>query len=291
MKKLLMITSLIFSGSIFAQSTDNTCKRMDKMETFLKDSIKISADQQSKISAVHAEYCPKLQAVKSAENTSEDKKKELKTLRKEVQAKYKEILTDEQLKSLKAKRKAKKEHRKNHPKKKMDAQSMTNKMTEELGLTETQKPKVLALNQQLIDDRKTIRTQAKEGAEKDQVKTARKAAMKKYKDGLKEVLTEEQLKTLKSKRKKRGQKGQSAEKMTERQTKKLNLTEEQKPKVLALNQKLVADKKAITENGTSDEESNKKAMKELRKKYKSDLKELLTDEQIELMKSKRKKKE
>lgn len=56
MKKVFIISSLIFSGSIFAQSTDKTCKRMDRMEHFLKDSVQINAQQQSQVSSLHAEY-------------------------------------------------------------------------------------------------------------------------------------------------------------------------------------------------------------------------------------------
>jgi len=197
MKNLLIITGLIFSGSVFAQSSSNTCKRMDKMENILKDSIKITSEQQSKISTLHATYCPKFKAIGSSDKSKDEKKSEMKTLNKELKSKYKEILTEEQLKSLKEKKKSHKKHHKGKKDKRMDAQAMTDKMAEKLTLTEEQKPKVLALNQKLIADRKVI----KDNSETDEVKkTSMKKLRKAYKADLKEVLTEEQLKKLKNRK-------------------------------------------------------------------------------------------
>jgi len=103
MKNLLIITGLIFSGSVFAQSSSNTCKRMDKMENILKDSIKITSEQQSKISTLHATYCPKFKAIGSSDKSKDEKKSEMKTLNKELKSKYKEILTEVRLGTMKEK--------------------------------------------------------------------------------------------------------------------------------------------------------------------------------------------
>jgi hypothetical protein len=65
----------------------------------------------------------------------------------------------------------------------------------------------------------------------------------------------------------------------------LNLTDAQEPLILALNKKLMADRKSIQQN---DNDLDKEAMKDLRVKYRADLKEILTADQIALMKSERK---
>ena len=197
MKKVFIIISLIFSGSIFAQSTDKTCKRMDRMEHFLKDSIQINVQQQSQVSSLHAEYCPKFQAAMARDSAGGANKKQLKVLRKELRNKYKEILTLEQAKTVQEKKKAIKKQRKENPKKKRDALSMTNKMTEKLNLTDAQKPLVLALNKRLIADRKSIRK-----SEKELNKKAMKDLRLRYRTDLKNILTPDQIELMKSERNK-----------------------------------------------------------------------------------------
>lgn len=124
-------------------------------------------------------------------------KKQLKVLRKELKNKYKEILTLEQAKTVQEKKKAIKKQRKENPKKKRDALSMTNKMTEKLNLTDAQKPLVLALNKRLIADRKTIRK-----SEKELNKEAMKDLRLKYRTDLKNILTPNQIELMKSERNK-----------------------------------------------------------------------------------------
>jgi Spy/CpxP family protein refolding chaperone len=196
MKIGLIISSLIFSSSIFAQNTDKTCKRMDRMEHFLKDSIQINIQQQSKVSSLHAEYCPKFQAAIALDSLEGSNKEQLKALRKELRNKYKEILTAEQIKTVKQKKKAIKKYRKENPKKKRDAQSMTNKMAEKLNLTDAQKPLILALNKKLMADRKSIRQN-----DNDLDKEAMKDLRVKYRADLKEILTADQIALMKSERK------------------------------------------------------------------------------------------
>jgi hypothetical protein len=198
MKKVLIISSLIFSGSIFAQSTDKTCKRMDRMEHFLKDSIQINVQQQSQISSLHAEYCPKFRAAMTLDSNKGANKGQLKVLRKELKHKYKEILSVEQAKAVKEKKKSIKKHRKENPKKKRDALSMTNRMAEKLNLTGAQKPMVLALNEKLIADRKSIRKSGE-----DFNKEAMKDLRVKYRTDLKKILTADQITLMKSEKRKR----------------------------------------------------------------------------------------
>ncbi|MDG1098908.1 MAG: hypothetical protein P8O20_05970 [Bacteroidia bacterium] len=196
MKIGLIISSLIFSSSIFAQNTDKTCKRMDRMEHFLKDSIQINIQQQSEVSSLHAEYCPKFQAAIALDSHEGSNKEQLKALRKELRNKYKEILTAEQIKTVKQKKKAIKKYRKENPKKKRDAQSMTNKMAEKLNLTDAQEPLILALNKKLMADRKSIQQN-----DNDLDKEAMKDLRVKYRADLKEILTADQIALMKSERK------------------------------------------------------------------------------------------
>tara|TARA_Y100000385_G_scaffold260811_1_gene291028 strand:- start:55 stop:654 length:600 start_codon:yes stop_codon:yes gene_type:complete len=196
MKIGLIISSLIFSSSIFAQNTDKTCKRMDRMEHFLKDSIQINIQQQSEVSSLHAEYCPKFQAAIAIDSHEGSNKEQLKALRKELRNKYKEILTAEQIKTVKQKKKAIKKYRKENPKKKRDAQSMTNKMAEKLNLTDAQEPLILALNKKLMANRKSIQQN-----DNDLDKEAMKDLRVKYRADLKEVLTADQIALMKSERK------------------------------------------------------------------------------------------
>lgn len=64
---------------------------MDRMEHFLKDSIQINIQQQSEVSSLHAEYCPKFQAAIALDSHEGSNKEQLKALRKELRNKYKEI--------------------------------------------------------------------------------------------------------------------------------------------------------------------------------------------------------
>lgn len=169
---------------------------MDRMEHFLKDSIQINIQQQSEVSSLHAEYCPKFQAAIALDSQEGSNKEQLKALRKELRNKYKEILTAEQIKTVKQKKKAIKKYRKENPKKKRDAQSMTNKMAEKLNLTDAQEPLILALNKKLMADRKSIQQN-----DNDLDKEAMKDLRVKYRADLKEILTADQIALMKSERK------------------------------------------------------------------------------------------
>jgi protein CpxP len=97
-KFFLTLVATIGFTTLTAQSREHGCKRLQKVEQFMKDSLQLSADQQAKIKVLHDSACVKIH--KSREEAKGDKEA-MKTGNKAImiglKADYKEILTEGQL--------------------------------------------------------------------------------------------------------------------------------------------------------------------------------------------------
>jgi Spy/CpxP family protein refolding chaperone len=205
MRKLMMIAAICGLSQVSAQEVKE-CKRLNKVETYLKDSVKITAEQQRKIAAIHSNYCPKMQAIKSSEKSKEVKKEEMKALNKEMKAEYKTVLSKDQLKAIKEGAKNKKANKnakseKGHNGKKLNADSMTAKMALKLKLTAEQKAKVHPINVKFVNDMQALKTKKEAGVSKSEIQTARKELTKAHRENIRMLLTPEQRKLVKEEKK------------------------------------------------------------------------------------------
>ena len=205
MRKLMMIAAICGLSQVSAQEAKE-CKRLNKVETYLKDSVKITAEQQTKIAAIHSNYCPKIQAIKSSDKTQEEKKEEMKALNKQMRAEYKTVLNKEQLKAIKEGAKNKKANKKakgerGHNGKKLNADSMTAKMVVKLKLTAEQKAKVHPINVKFVNDMQALKTKKEAGAYKGEIQTARKELTEAHRENIRTLLTPEQRKLAKKDKK------------------------------------------------------------------------------------------
>lgn len=182
------------------------------------------------------------------------------------------------------------------------AQFMTDRMSKELSLTEAQKTKVAGLNLETAEKNAAIRKDASMTAE--QKKEASQANRKSQKEQLKTILTAEQLAVLKAKKeaahakhkegiaKHSGKKGKTpqdrARFKTDWMMKELSLTDAQQSKVSELNLTAAEKKTAIRKDVSLNEAQKKEAFKAAHLEQKASLTEILTPEQMTLLKTKKK---
>jgi hypothetical protein len=173
------------------------------------------------------------------------------------------------------------------------AQARTEKMAEELSLSEEQQARMEAVNAQAIEKRREILSNAT--LTDEQKKTELKASHEATKAQITEILTAEQEAKLEARKAEFKQQREEhkdrtpeekAQFRTDRMAALLALTEEQKTKVLALNLKAVQKETAIR-NGNLTEEQKKTAFKENRQSQKAELKKILTKEQLAILKAKK----
>lgn len=178
------------------------------------------------------------------------------------------------------------------------AQFRTDWMAKELSLSETQKTKVAALNLQMVEKNQQIKNDA--SLNEEQRKTAWKENRMAQKKQLKEILTADQLATLKEKKKEKGAKTrqkranhdakspeQKAQMRTEHMTKELELTEDQSAKVKELNLAGIKKNEEVRTNENLTPEQKQEALKLNRKETNSKINEVLTPDQSAKMKAKR----
>lgn len=157
----------------------------------------------------------------------------------------------------------------------------------DLNLTEDQKAKFKALNQAHRQEMEALHKQdnitVKESREKME------ALRKDHHAKMQSILTAEQKAQLeKRKEEQKAKFSQRGEARQERMAKELNLTPEQSAK-MAENRKAMAEKmKAIREDQSLSMEQKKEKSKELMKKQKESMKSILTEEQLQKMKERKK---
>ncbi len=201
MKNVVLLTVAVATlGFAKAGFTKNEpCKRLEKMETYLKDSVKVTAEQAAKIKTAHANACTKFEAIKVGQQTEEEKKVAMREVQKNLKAEYKTILTAEQQAKLKDKggkmRKQKGEHKKGkNAHKPMDpakkVEKMSQKMKEKYGLSDDQMAKVKSARQTMLTTTQAIKTDSTLSKKDKGAKM--KAAKESYNKSMQSILTAEQ---------------------------------------------------------------------------------------------------
>ena len=171
-------------------SVDQKLERMNQQ-------FELSTDQQSQMKELLIEAEQKREAYRSSGNRPS--REEMQANRKEMDAKMKSILTDEQYAKMKALRKNH-QHKPNRSSKSVDAQLQ--KMDDNLDLTPEQEQKIKVLIEQSKKEKAEI--MESNTLSEDEKKDAVKELRKKKKEQMKQILTAEQLEKMKAmKREKR----------------------------------------------------------------------------------------
>ena len=168
----------------------------------------------------------------------------------------------------------------------------------ELNLTEDQKAKIKSIREAQMAEMKALKADGKSEADKD----ARKALHDKYKAQMDAVLTADQKAKLDKQKEEwkekgkagkadgfgKGQKGDRKDKMKEF-GKELNLTADQQARVKSINEDFKAKMQTLRSNSTLSQDEKREQFKKLAESHKTNLKAVLTQEQIAKMEATRKK--
>lgn len=163
------------------------------------------------------------------------------------------------------------------------AKIMTENLAKDVDLSEEQKSKIEAINEQYIADLKAIK--ADESKDEEQKREAVKEVRKNWKNAVEAELTEEQKAKLKELRAEhKGQLKLSPEERAEKKTAylkaELGLSEEQTEKVRELNLIVAQKIAAIKSNESLTEEQKKQFIAGNKKDFKKALSTILTKEQM-----------
>lgn len=163
-------------------------------------------------------------------------------------------------------------------------------MMEKLNLSEDQKAKMKAINDEFKNEMDALKSQK---FSEDVMKEKRMAIMKSRKEKIAAILTPEQKKQWEdmkpgkgNKDHERGDKRESREEKFEAMAKELNLTADQSAKFKVLQSSLRTKIKDIRSSTSLSEEQKKSEMKEVYKNHKKSVEEILTPEQRKQMKDK-----
>lgn len=191
---LLLGISLSFA-SLAQEGQEKTAEeRATQMTERLDSQVKLSAEQKQSIEKINLQHINDMRTVKSnAELDDEAKKARMHDLRKNYKENVGNVLTVEQRNLLKEQREARKEHNKHTPEER--AKFKSERLKEELGLTEDQRAEVEALSIRQLNAAADIRKN--ETLNDEQKKEQLQALRKSHKEELKTILNEEQLKKLK----------------------------------------------------------------------------------------------
>ena len=168
----------------------------------------------------------------------------------------------------------------------------------ELNLTEDQKAKIKSIREAQMAEMKALKADGKSEADKD----ARKALHDKYKAQMDAVLTADQKAKLDKQKEEwkekgkagkadgfgKGQKGDRKDKMKDF-GKELNLTADQQARVKSINEDFKAKMQTLRSNSTLSQDEKREQFKKLAESHKTNLKAVLTQEQIAKMEATRKK--
>ena len=168
----------------------------------------------------------------------------------------------------------------------------------ELNLTEDQKAKIKSIREAQMAEMKALKADGKSEADKD----ARKALHDKYKAQMDAVLTADQKAKLDKQKEEwkekgkagkadgfgKGQKGDRKDRMKEF-GKELNLTADQQARVKSINEDFKAKMQTLRSNSTLSQDEKREQFKKLAESHKTNLKAVLTQEQIAKMEATRKK--
>lgn len=200
----MMLTIALNSAALLAQTEakNGPCKKLETIEQWMKDSLSLQADQVVKIEALHKETCTKFETARlEASGNRELLKEKNKGIMEELRTGYKGILNEEQLGKLKRHRKGNKDTSTHKGRKQLSAavraDSLTQKLAQELSLTADQIPMVKAANLSLIQHRDELRELKRNGADSQVLRENHREFMKEYKRSMQDILTDSQEEKLK----------------------------------------------------------------------------------------------
>lgn len=203
MRKLLVVVLAVMSFNSFAQENEPKTpeERAEKMTEKMASEFSLDDEKSEKLNAINLKFAQKIYEVRHDQTLSkEDKKSTIKSAMDTRHEELKEVLTDEQIEQVKEKEKEhfekrqemvqkKRAHRKNLTAEDKAA-LRTEKLAEELDLTDEQKEKVEALTLKVIQKVEVIRADSTMTPEKK--KEFIQGNMKDFKNSMKSILTEEQ---------------------------------------------------------------------------------------------------
>lgn len=162
-------------------------------------SLNLSEEQKTKMKAMNQDFRKKMEDLRKQDNiTVKESREKMEALRKDHQAKFQSVLTAEQKTQMEKDKEARKAKAKEFGEKRQA------RMKEQLKLTEEQSKKMAEQRKVTSEKMKTIRENAalSDLQKREQVKEV----MKKQKEEMKSILTEEQLQKMKENRKQGGKK-------------------------------------------------------------------------------------
>ena len=161
---------------------------------------------------------------------------------------------------------------------------------QDLNLSEEQKAKMKVLREDFKKQHEALKAQ-ESTLTVTQMKERRKALMEQHRSQFENILTQDQKQHLAQMKKdkrgegqyRKGSKGKRDE--AKRMAEDLNLSADQKARIAKLREEFRTQAQAIRNNSSLNKEAQKKALKELHEKNKEQMKNVLTQEQIQKIES------
>ncbi len=203
MKKLILSVVVAAVAALSVRSQEIPERKREESKPLIKEKIinkkeranlNLTDEQKVKMKSMNTDFRKKMEELRKQGNvTVKEYREKMETLRKDQQTKFQSILTPEQKSEMQKYKEARSAKVKEFGKKKQA------KMKEKLDLTDEQVAKI-AENKKVMGERiKKIRED--DSLKDDQKKEQIKEEMKKQKENMKSVLTEDQIKKMKENRK------------------------------------------------------------------------------------------
>lgn len=203
MKKLILSAAVIAFAAISLRAQEIPERKKDESKPIVKEKVidkkqretlNLTEDQKTKLKAMNQDIRKKMEELRKQDNlTIKEYREKMVEYRKDRQTQFESLLTPEQKAQMDKNREALKARTKEYGKRR-DA-----RMKEELKLTDEQSAKLAENRRATMEKVKTIRED--KSLTDDQRREKVKEAMKSQKEGMKRLLTEEQLKKMKENRK------------------------------------------------------------------------------------------
>jgi len=203
MKKLIVSLMIAAFAAITVQAQEipdrkrGESKRVEKERMFNKKelaTLNLTEEQKGKMKSINQDLRKQMEDLNKQDNiTVKESREKREALRKDHQAKFQSILTQEQKVQMEKDKEARK------AKAKEFGEKRAARMKEELKLTEEQSAKMAESRKQVGEKMKAIRENGSLTSE--QKREQSKELMKKQKENMKSILTEEQLQKMKENRK------------------------------------------------------------------------------------------
>lgn len=192
MKNTMLFTMMMVPLVILSQTKEkNPCKRLEKGYQWMKDSLPLTTEQQTKILVLKTSACSSLNVARAAAGTDKEKfKVSAREIMHEFRLSARKELTPEQ--NLKLKMARKKAHKKDDPTPEKRATNMTNRMKSSLGLDSAQVPKVYASNLQFVKCQAAVKAKKDAGADSASLRREMMTCAKDQRSRLKVILTADQ---------------------------------------------------------------------------------------------------